>query len=56
MAHHLLHWHFMWSQAAVKGADVVYTDVWASMGQKDTIDVRKKDFKEYQVSPMPGLV
>lgn len=35
---------------AVKGADVIYTDVWASMGQKETIDIRKKDFKEFQVN------
>lgn len=34
---------------AVKGADVIYTDVWASMGQKETIDTRKKDFAPYQV-------
>jgi len=35
---------------AVKGADVVYTDVWASMGQKETIDVRKRDFSDFQVN------
>jgi aspartate carbamoyltransferase catalytic subunit len=34
---------------AVKGADVIYTDVWASMGQKETIDTRKTDFAPYQV-------
>lgn len=34
---------------AVKGADVVYTDVWASMGQKETIDQRKIDFDGFQV-------
>lgn len=39
---------------AVKGADVVYTDVWASMGQKETIDVRKKDFQKFQVSCFAG--
>jgi ornithine carbamoyltransferase len=35
---------------AVAGCDVVYTDVWASMGQKEQIDNRKRIFKPYQVS------
>ena len=35
---------------AVKGADVIYTDVWASMGQKETLDIRKKAFTEFTVS------
>lgn len=35
--------------SAVKGADAVYADVWASMGQKETIDTRKRDFAKYQV-------
>lgn len=34
---------------AVKGADVVYTDVWASMGQKEEADARKKAFAEFCV-------
>jgi ornithine carbamoyltransferase len=34
---------------AVKGADVVYTDVWASMGQKEEAEKRKKVFKGFQV-------
>jgi ornithine carbamoyltransferase len=34
---------------AVKGADVVYTDVWASMGQKESLETRKKDFGPFQV-------
>jgi ornithine carbamoyltransferase len=36
-------------QDAVRGADVVYTDVWASMGQKDEIAQREADFKGFQV-------
>ena len=37
-----------WSQA-VKGADVVYTDVWASMNQKEEAETRKQQFKGFQV-------
>ncbi len=39
---------------AVRGADVIYTDVWASMGQEETIGQRKKDFQPFQVND--GLV
>ncbi|KAK9909445.1 hypothetical protein WJX75_002367 [Coccomyxa subellipsoidea] len=35
---------------AVKGADVVYTDVWASMGQKEEADLRKQKFQGFQVN------
>ena len=35
---------------AVKDADVVYTDVWASMGQKDELNDRKKIFAPFQVN------
>lgn len=41
-------------QTAVKGADVVYTDVWASMGQKDTLEQKLIDFKGFQVSSVRG--
>ncbi|WP_037352276.1 ornithine carbamoyltransferase [Selenomonas sp. FC4001] len=35
---------------AVKGADIVVTDTWASMGQEDEHDARKKIFAPYQVN------
>jgi len=34
----------------VKGADAVYTDVWASMGQESEADARKAKFRPYQVN------
>ena len=36
---------------AVAGADVVYTDVWASMGQESEREQRLKAFQGYQVTP-----
>ncbi len=35
---------------AVKDADVVYTDVWASMGQESEAESRKKTFRPFQVN------
>jgi ornithine carbamoyltransferase len=36
--------------AAVRTADVVYTDVWASMGQKEELEERKRHFQKFQVN------
>lgn len=35
---------------AASGADVLYTDVWASMGQEGEAEVRKKAFVGYQIN------
>ena len=35
---------------AAAGADVLYTDVWASMGQEGEAEERKKIFKGYQIN------
>ena len=35
---------------AVMGSDVIYTDVWASMGQKEEAKEREKIFADYQVN------
>jgi len=36
--------------AAAKNSDVLYTDVWASMGQEEEAETRKKAFKPYQIN------
>ncbi|MFH1868953.1 MAG: ornithine carbamoyltransferase [Candidatus Omnitrophota bacterium] len=36
-------------EEAAKGADVLYTDVWVSMGQEQERDKRLKDFAGYQI-------
>jgi ornithine carbamoyltransferase len=38
-------------QEAVAGADVVYTDVWTSMGQEQTHEQRRRAFADYCVTP-----
>jgi ornithine carbamoyltransferase len=35
---------------AVVGADAVYTDVWASMGQEDEYEKRQRDFRSFQLN------
>ena len=37
-------------ESAVVGADVIYTDVWASMGQKEEASSRSKIFSNFQVN------
>jgi len=37
-------------RAAVRGADIVYTDVWTSMGQESEAEERRDAFRPYQVN------
>jgi len=37
-------------EEAVEGADIIYTDVWTSMGFEGERDIRKKSFRPYQVN------
>jgi len=37
-------------EEAVRGVDVVYTDVWASMGQEKEAEERRKIFKGFQIN------
>lgn len=37
--------------SAVEGADVLYTDVWISMGMEAEADIRRRAFRGYQVTP-----
>jgi ornithine carbamoyltransferase len=37
-------------QACAKDADVIYTDVWASMGQEEEAALRKQEFASFQVN------
>lgn len=45
-----VHWVEL-PQDAARGADVVYTDVWVSMGQDAETEARQRAFQGYQVSP-----
>ena len=48
---HLLHPVVTDPKKAVAGADIVYTDVWASMGQEAETSSRQSAFNGYTVDP-----
>jgi len=37
-------------EKAVRGADFIYTDVWASMGQEAEAETRRRQFQAYQIN------
>ena len=39
------------AREAVEGANIVYTDVWASMGQEAETEIRRRAFADFQVNP-----
>jgi ornithine carbamoyltransferase len=38
-------------RAAVRGADVIYTDVWISAGMEEQATRRRADFRDFQITP-----
>ena len=39
-----------WKVKSVSGADVIYTDVWASMGEKDKADEKAEKLEPFQIN------